>query len=220
MQSAFNSCDFVFLEGSKSARPGKLVLIDDKKIKEIGDRIPELPDARFKRFTDVYNIPFRDADVLISSKGIADYFEECMQHYENPKVVSNWILTEVLREIRSDSDLKRFQVSPKDLSELLSLIDQGIISRKMAKSIFNEMVSSGKKAKDIIEQKGIKQITDASEIEKTINEILARYPEELKRYKSGETKLIGFFVGEIMKATSGKANPKLVNEKLRKLIRF
>lgn len=192
------------------------VVIDEEWIKEIKNTLPELPDARKERFINQYGIPSYDAEILTSSREIADYFEECVRHYGKPKTVSNWIMTEVLRELKGEEDIASFPVTPEKLAELLKLVDNGTISGKIAKDVFSEMVVTGKRAIDIVEEKGIRQISDEAEIERIISQVIENNPNEVARYKAGQEKLLGFFVGEVMKATKGKANPRLVNEILRK----
>ncbi|GIW48449.1 MAG: aspartyl/glutamyl-tRNA(Asn/Gln) amidotransferase subunit B [Deltaproteobacteria bacterium] len=192
------------------------VVIDEEWIKEIKNTLPELPDARKERFINQYGIPSYDAEILTSSREIADYFEECVRHYGKPKTVSNWIMTEVLRELKGEEDITSFPVTPEKLAELLKLVDNGTISGKIAKDVFSEMVVTGKRAIDIVEEKGIRQISDEAEIERIISQVIENNPNEVARYKAGQEKLLGFFVGEVMKATKGKANPRLVNEILRK----
>lgn len=191
------------------------VVIKNEKIEELRASLPELPDRRLRRFTDEYGLPQYDAVVLTASKGIADYFEECLGHFNNPKAVSNWIMTEVLREVKDDEEEGEIPVSAEKLSGLLQLIDAGTISGKIAKDVFSDMVSSGKSANEIVREKGIKQISDRGELENIITVILKNHPDEISRYKAGEEKLIGFFVGKVMKATQAKANPKVVNEILK-----
>ncbi|HKQ32844.1 MAG TPA: Asp-tRNA(Asn)/Glu-tRNA(Gln) amidotransferase subunit GatB, partial [Thermodesulfobacteriota bacterium] len=188
------------------------VVIAEEKIEELRSSLPELPDQRQMRFISEYKLPEYDASVLTASKEIADYFEECLSHYNNPKAVSNWIMTEVMREMKDDDVSGAMPVSPAQLSELLMLIDDGTISGKIAKDVFSEMVATGKTAKEIVGEKGIKQISDRGELETIIADILKNHPGEISRYKAGDEKLIGFFVGKVMKATQGKANPKVVNE--------
>ena len=188
------------------------VVIEREKIEELRASLPELPDQRLMRFTEEYKLPEYDASVLTASKEIADYFEECLGTYNNPKAVSNWIMTEVMREMKEEGESGEIPVSPRSLSGLLLLIDDGTISGKIAKDVFQEMVSTGRTAKEIVEDKGIKQISDRGELENIISGILKDHPAEISRYKAGDEKLIGFFVGKVMKATQGKANPKVVNE--------
>ncbi len=192
------------------------VVIEKEQIEEIRNSLPELPDQRLTRFKEEYNLPEYDAGVLTSTKEIADYFEDCLKKYNNPKIVSNWIMTEVLRELKGEEDIKSFPISPEKLGELLILIDDGTISGKIAKDVFENMFTSGKSANQIVEEKGMKQISDQSELENIVSRILADHPDEISRYKAGDQKLMGFFVGQVMKETKGKANPKIVNEILRK----
>jgi aspartyl-tRNA(Asn)/glutamyl-tRNA(Gln) amidotransferase subunit B len=194
------------------------VVLDEKWVKELKESLPELPDAKFNRFIQDYSLTADESALLTSSKDLSDYFEQCLNTYENPKQLSNWITTELLRELNSDEDLKNFPVNPEMLSELLSLADDGIINRNIAKEIFPEMISTGSTAKEIISKKGIQQISDSSEIEALVKEIISSNPDEVARLKGGDEKLLGFFVGQVMKATKGKANPKVVNDMIKKLI--
>ncbi len=196
------------------------IVVDENWIREIKSSLPELPNARKSRFINEYKIPPYDAEVLTVSKEVADYFEECLKYYDKPKAVSNWIMTEVLRELKGEEEgIKRFPITPEKLSELLRLIDNGTISGKIGKDIFIEMASTGKRAGEIVIEKNMKQISDTSEIETIISQIIQQNPDEASRYRMGQEKLLGFFVGEVMKATHGKANPKLVNETLKKKLK-
>ena len=192
------------------------VVIEKEQIEEIRNSLPELPDQRLTRFKEEYNLPEYDAGVLTSTKEIADYFEDCLKKYNNPKIVSNWIMTEVLRELKGEDDINSFGITPDKLGELLILIEDGTISGKIAKDVFEDMFTSGKSANQIVEEKGMKQISDQSELENIVSQILADHPDEISRYKAGDQKLMGFFVGQVMKETKGKANPKIVNEILRR----
>jgi aspartyl-tRNA(Asn)/glutamyl-tRNA(Gln) amidotransferase subunit B len=125
-------------------------------------------------------------------------------------------MTEVLRELKGEDDIKAFLITPDKLGELLILIEDGTISGKIAKDVFEDMFTSGKSANQIVEEKGMEQISDQSELENIVSRILADHPDEISRYKAGDQKLMGFFVGQVMKETKGKANPKIVNEILRK----
>ena len=139
-----------------------------------------------------------------------------MNNYPDGKKVSNWVMTEILRELSERKiEIKDFKVSPLDLAGLLRAIDQGTISGKMAKEVFAEMAETGKSASRIIEEKGLMQITDKKDLTLTIESVLKEYEKNVARYHAGEKKLFGFFVGEIMKKTKGKASPKLVNDILK-----
>jgi aspartyl-tRNA(Asn)/glutamyl-tRNA(Gln) amidotransferase subunit B len=196
------------------------VLVDRKWVQEIRKSLPELPDVKLERFIKEYELPAYDAEILTALKEVAEYFEECLKHYDKPKTVSNWIMTEVLRELKGEEEgIKTFPITPERLAGLIKLIDDGTISGKIAKDVFGEMVLSKKRAEEIVVEKGIKQISDEKEIEAIINQVIAKNQDEVSRYRAGQEKLLGFFVGEVMKATQGKANPKLVNEILRKKLR-
>ena len=194
------------------------VVMDEKQIEEIRNSLPELPDQKLARFKEEYGLPEYDAGVLTATIEIADYFEKCIKEHNNPKTVSNWIMTEVLRELKDEDNIDTFPITPEKLAELLNLIQDGTISGKIAKEVFEEMLSSGKGAKEIVEEKGMTQISDQSELEDIISQILNAHPDEIERYKAGDQKLMGFFVGQAMKETKGKANPKVVNELLRKAL--
>ena len=192
------------------------VVMEQEKIDEIRNSLPELPDQKLARFKEEYGLPEYDAGVLTATIEIADYFERCLKKNNNPKTVSNWIMNDVLRELKDEDDIKSFPITPDNLGELLNLIEDGTISGKIAKEVFGDMLTTGKSANQIVEEKGMKQISDQSEIEDIISRILADHPDEVSRYKAGDQKLMGFFVGQVMKETKGKANPKIVNEILRK----
>ena len=193
------------------------IAIDKQWMEKVEASLPELPDAKRDRFMQDYELPSYDAQVLTSSKALADYFEAVLQRFGQTKVVSNWIMSELLRELKKDDeDIEGCKVRPEQLGELLELIDTDIISGKIAKSVFQEMYTTGKNAAALVEEKGLKQVKDEGAIESVIDEVLAENTEEVELYKGGKEKLFGFFVGQVMKKTKGKANPKLVNEILRK----
>ncbi len=192
------------------------VRVDEDWIEAVRSSLPELPDEKRARFLSEYGLPEYDVDVLISSKELANYFEECVRKYPNPKKVSNWIMAELMRELNKDHrDITDCPVSPEDLAALLSMIEKGTISGKIAKTVFAEMYSTGKQPGKIVEEKGLVQVTDRSEISKIVDQVLAETPRQIEEYRAGKRKLLGFFVGQVMKKTQGKANPKLVNEILR-----
>ena len=184
-------------------------------IEEIRGTLPELPDARLQRFVADYGIPAYDAGVLTSSKALADYYEACLRRYPRPKVVSNWIMVELLRELnREGIEVEQSRVTPEHLADLLTLVEDGTISGTMAKTAFEAMYATGKRAAEIVEEKGLRQISDESALVGTIEQLLARHPNEVAEYRSGKEKLLGFFMGQVMKATQGKANPQAVNKLL------
>ncbi|MDA8214809.1 MAG: Asp-tRNA(Asn)/Glu-tRNA(Gln) amidotransferase subunit GatB [Nitrospiraceae bacterium] len=194
------------------------IAADKEWIDEIRSTLPELPDAKRERFISGYGIPEYDADLLTEEKVRAEWFEDAVKAGGKPKIVANWIITNIFKRLKEeDKEINETLLKPKHLVSLLSLIDAGSTSSTMAKTIIlDEIFKSGKMPEDIVKEKGLVQISDAGEIEKAIDEILAKSQKEVERYKSGDEKLIGFFVGQIMKATKGKANPQMVNELLKK----
>ncbi|MCG6982544.1 MAG: Asp-tRNA(Asn)/Glu-tRNA(Gln) amidotransferase subunit GatB [Deltaproteobacteria bacterium] len=196
------------------------VLIDEEWIEKVRSELPELPEAKKARFMKDYGLSEQDAVVLIGSKELATYYEACVALFPQPKMVSNWITSELLRELKKDQrEIDQCPVKPEDLANLLKLIDDGIISGKIAKNVFEEMYSTQKSPKRIIEEKGLEQVTDKGEIRSVIDTVLAAHPSQVKAYRKGKEKLLGFFVGQVMKQTRGKANPKIVNEVLREKLR-
>jgi len=195
------------------------ILIDDAWVEKIRKELPELPLARRERFLKDYQIPAYDAGVLTADKALADYFEEVVRLCDKPKAASNWVMGDVLRFLNEEKrDIRNCPISPASLAEMISLIEEGTISGKMAKDIVVEMYKGGKSPKIIVEEKGMVQITDEGELIKTITAIIDANPNQLADYRGGKEKLFGFFVGQVMKATQGKANPQLVNDMLKKML--
>jgi len=193
------------------------LVIDSQWIEEIRASLPELPESKKERFIREYGIPEYDAEVLTTSKPLANYYEVCLRHYPKPKIVSNWIMSELLRELKKDElEIEECPVPALHLSELLKLIAEGTISGKIAKSVFEEMYRSGKRAEEIVLTEGWVQVSDAAELEKIVEQVLVTNSKEVEAYRKGKEKLFGFFVGQVMKATQGKANPQMVNEILKK----
>jgi aspartyl-tRNA(Asn)/glutamyl-tRNA(Gln) amidotransferase subunit B len=196
------------------------VLVTDEWIENVRSGLPELPEAKKARFIQEYGLPEQDAVVLTSSKDLAAYFEACVARFSQPKKVSNWIMAELLRELnRDDREIDQCPVTPEALAGLLKMTDENIISGKIAKSVFEEMYATGKPPETIVEQKRLKQVTDEGEIGKVIESVLTAHPDQVEEYRAGKDKLLGFFVGQIMKQTQGKANPKIVNEVLREKLK-
>jgi len=189
------------------------VVLKKEEIESIRKKLPELPDAKRKRFVQEYKLTEYDATNICSSKKLADYFEEAVKGYKNPKKIANWILSEMMRVIKEDEiDISNFVVKPSMLKELFEIIDSGLISGKIAKDVYEEMVKTGKKASTIINEKGLKQVANKEEIEEIVNEVLKENPEAVKDIKNGKKNAFGFLMGQIMKKTKGQANPKLANE--------
>lgn len=186
-------------------------------IQDLRQSLPELPAARATRFIRDYQLPPYDASVLTASKGLADYFEACVRLFPNPKIVSNWVMGELLRELNaSGTPAERSPVSPECLAKLLQLVEDGTISLKIAREIFPELFASGNDPEALIREKGLTQISDTQVLEQMIEEILQRHPAQVDQYRRGKEAVLGFFVGQVMKASGGKANPGKVNELLRR----
>ena len=200
--------------------PDLLPLVIDKEwIEEIRASLPELPDAKRQRFISDHGLPSDDARLLTSSRAMADYFEDCAKLFPEPKAVCNWVVGPLLAKLNEEKRTIEQSPVPADrLAELLKLIDSGVISGKIAKTVFEEMASTGKDPQRVIQEKGLVQITDENEIAEVVKQVLADHGKEVSDYKAGKTKLFGFFVGQAMKATRGKANPKLVNDILREAL--
>ena len=193
--------------------------VESSWIDQIKKSLPELPLARKNRLVEQYEIPQYDADVLTDTRALADYFEQVAKKSGNAKAASNWLMGEVLRVVKEKQiDITDFPVPTNSLAEMIKLINNRTISGKIAKTVFDEMVETGKRPEVIVKEKGLTQITDTSEIEKQVLTVLKENPTEVDKYLSGKEQLFGFLVGQVMKATRGKANPKLVNELLRKAL--
>jgi aspartyl-tRNA(Asn)/glutamyl-tRNA(Gln) amidotransferase subunit B len=193
------------------------LVIDEEWIRQIQSSLPELPDEKKKRFMQQFKLPSYDAGLLTSDRDLADYFESSVRVFQQPKLVSNWVMGSLLGLLNArDKTIAESPVSPENLARLLALIEEGVISGKIAKTVFDDMARTGKPAQQIVEEKGLVQITDADAIDDVVARIISGNPKEAEAYKNGKTKLLGFFVGQVMKETRGKANPKLVNEILRK----
>jgi len=191
--------------------------IDNEWIQGIKDSLPELPDQKKKRFMEQFELPSYDAGLLSSDRELADYFEACVTRFPQPKMISNWMMGSLLGLLNAeDKAIADSPVGPENLADLLALIEEGVISGKIAKTVFDDMARTGKSPKQIVEEKGLVQITDTGAIDEVVAKIISNNPKEVAAYKSGKTKLLGFFVGQVMKETRGKANPKLVNEILKK----
>ncbi len=189
-------------------------------VDEIGQDLPELPDVRMQRFVDDYGLPQDIARQLTENRARADYFEACVvQSPGEARTVSNWMLSEMLRvqhEGRMDQQTLESRIPPNHLVQLLGQIKEGQISGKIGKDVLDIMAESGKAPATVIEEQGLVQISDTGELEGLVDGILTEHPDDVADYRAGKTKLLGFFMGQVMKATQGKANPKMVNELLRK----
>ena len=194
--------------------------VTEQWIGELRDKLPELPGARALRFIDEYALPAYDAEVLTARKDLADYYEAAVAAHRSPKAISNWVMGDVLRVVRErklDGQLviASWPVPPEHLAALVRLIDDEKISGKIAKSVFEEMIQCGSPPEQIVTDRGWSQVTDTSAIEAAVAEVLGNNEAKVGEYRAGKEKLFGFFVGQVMRVTQGKANPQKVNELLR-----
>ena len=191
------------------------ITIESSWVEEIRATIPELPQARRERFIQEYQLPEYDAQILTVSRELADFFEECVKEYADPKPVSNWIMGELLRVVNPAEDgLGALAITPTHLVSLLKLIDEGTISGSVGKDVFAEMIATGNMPEDIVAAKGLKQISDVDELMAIVEQVIADNPKSVSDYRAGKTKALGFLVGQVMRATKGQANPQKVNELL------
>ncbi len=189
---------------------------DPAWIEEIRGSLPELPAARRRRFADEYGLPEYDAGVLTASRELADYFEAAVRAFPSPKTVSNWIMGDLLREMKGgEIPLADCPVTPDRLADLLTLIEEGKISRKVGKTVFEEMFRGGRAAREIVDEKGLSQVGGGAELEGIVAEVLAGNPDKVEAYRGGKVKLFEFFVGQVMRATKGQADPAAARALLR-----
>lgn len=189
------------------------IALDDAFVGRIRDAMPELPQARYARFQTAYGLNAYDAGVLTTTRAMADYFEETVRAGAPAKQAGNWIMGDLQALlVESKSDMAACKVSPADLAGMLVLIEEGTISGKIAKGLLPVMFETGKSPKALVEEKGLIQVSDTGAIEAAVREALAANPGPVADFRSGKKQAMGFLVGQIMKATQGKANPKLVNE--------
>lgn len=193
------------------------LVISDDYISEIKATITELPQAKERRFIQQYDIPKYDAGVLTAQKDVADYFESCCSQYPEYKKISNWIMGDLLRNLNESRVLiKDTVIKPEMLVELIKLVGNGTVSGKIAKDVFVEMFKDGKQASDIVREKGLVQISNESYLEEVALKVIEDNPKSVADFKAGKEQAIGALVGRVMKETKGKANPRMVNEILRK----
>lgn len=189
------------------------LVIDEKWKEEVRASIPELPDARKERYQKEYGLSSYDAEILTSSKEIADYFEEAVQAKADAKLLSNWIITELLGYLNAEGkEITEIPMKPVHLAQMVQLIQDGTISTKIGKKVFKEMLTTGKDPKTIVEEKGLVQISDEGQIREIVMKVIQANPKSIEDYKGGKDRALGFLVGQVMKETRGKANPQLVNK--------
>ena len=192
------------------------VVISDDWINRVKNELPELPEAKYGRFLSEYSLPEYDADVLTSSRPLADYFEQCAKACGNAKGAANWVMGELTRALNDNGQaIEESPVSPLQLAGMISLTDKGTISGTIAKKVFEELWKNGGDAAAIVEQQGLAQVSDTGAIETAIDQIMAANMGQVEEYRGGKHKVFGFFVGQVMKAMKGKANPAVVNDLLK-----
>lgn len=195
------------------------LVVSGDLVERVKHEMPELPDSMRDRFIEVYGLTFAEASQLVSEKELAEFFETTARITANPKLSANWVLGEFTRELNnSGKRITEIRVTAEDLAELIRTVASGAINNNQAKDVLAEMFASGKTAPDVIREKGFEQISDPSEIEKLVEQVIASNPEQAEAYRNGKTALYGFFVGQVMKASQGKANPGIVNEVLKRVL--
>lgn len=195
------------------------IVIDDAWIEEVRKGLPELPLEKRERFVREYRISGYDAGVLTASRALADYYEEVVRLSGQPKIAGNWVMGDVLRFLNEERrGIRDCPISPAALAQMIRLIQDGTISGKMAKEVSESMYRTGKSPEAIIREKGLVQITDEGALAGAIAEIMEKNPTQVAQYRAGKEKVFGFFVGQVMKATGGKANPQVINDLLKKML--
>lgn len=196
------------------------IKLDRQYLKELKANLPELREAKRKRFVSQYDIPEYDAGVLAEDKSVANYFEECVKLHDNPKAFSNWIMVYMLRELRDeDSDINDLPITPTHLAQLVQAIDKKTINQTVAKQIFNEMLENGEMPDAIVKAKGLEAVSDSGEIEKWVDEVIAEQPGPAEEFKNGKDKTLNFLLGQVMRKSRGKATADTVKEILVKKLR-
>jgi aspartyl-tRNA(Asn)/glutamyl-tRNA(Gln) amidotransferase subunit B len=196
------------------------LIVSDEEIAEIKKQLVEMPLNKYERFREEYQLPHDDAYILTETRDLADYYEEVVRQSKQPKKAANWILSELLKFLKEDHiDITKTKVSAEHLAEIICMVEDGIISGKIGKEIFPEVYETGKNPTEIVEEKGLKQNSNLGELEAICKKVLDENQALVEQYKSGKDKLFGAFVGKVMKETQGQANPQLINEILKKLLK-
>src|SRR5204863_8517400 len=197
------------------------LVVTNEFVADVRASLPELPGPRAKRFIETYDLSFSDASQLTAERSLADYYEAAVEASgHNARATANWIRSELLRELENAGlTAAKSPIPAVELGVLVRMIDEGKISGKQGKDVLVEMFATGKSAVAIIEERGLVQVSDPGEIDRIIDEVIAVNPNQLGQYRSGKEALFGFFVGQVMKASKGKANPKVVNERLKEKLR-
>jgi aspartyl-tRNA(Asn)/glutamyl-tRNA(Gln) amidotransferase subunit B len=196
------------------------LVVTDEFIETVRATLPELPGPRARRFSEQYGLSFSDAAQLTAERSLADYYESAVEASGNARAAANWIRSELSRELETAGlTAEHSPVPAAELGALVRMIDEGKISGKQGKDVLVEMFQNGKSAAAVVEERGLVQVSDTGEIDRVIDEVIAASPNQLEQYRSGKEALFGFFVGQVMKASKGKANPKVVNERLREKLK-
>ncbi len=187
--------------------------VDPEWAQSLREALPELPIAKLNRFIRDYSLPLEDVRVLTGERDLADFFEESVRQYHEPKKIANWMLSELLRELnQADIPVSQARIQPGHLAELVRLVEEETISGKIAKDIFPEIFAQGQSPEQLVRDRGLAQISDSQALEGVVDEVISENPDEVRKYQGGRTKLMSFFVGQVMKKTKGQANPSLVNQ--------
>ena len=196
-----------------------VVRISSDFVEQIRNQLPELPDAKKQRFMESFGLSTYDAEVLVADKQVAEYFEEVVAAKADPKLVCNWISGELMRLMNENKvDIRNVGIPAKSLARLIQFLQEGSISGKIAKTVFEEMVQSGKDPATIIEVRGLKQVSDEGALRGLLETLLSNNPKQVEQFRAGKTQIKGFFVGQVMKETKGQANPQIVNQLLEELL--
>ena len=197
------------------------IIIDQKQIDDTAKNMPEMPKEKKERFLKEYALSEKEIDIILDDKILSSFYEETVALGAKPKAVANWVLGDLLRLLKEDNDttdegVTSIKIAPKALCELLQLIDKGTISNTAGKEVFEEMFKTGASAEEIVKAKGLSQISDTSELEKMVEEVIEANPQSVSDFAEGKKQAAGFLMGQLMKASKGKANPKVVKEILDK----
>jgi aspartyl-tRNA(Asn)/glutamyl-tRNA(Gln) amidotransferase subunit B len=197
------------------------LIVSPDFVEQVRAAMPELPGPRAKRFAEQFGLSFADASQLTAERSLADYYEATVEASGgNARAAANWIRSELSRELENaGTSADKSPIAPAELGALVRMIDEGKISGKQGKEVLIEMFASGRSAQAVVEERGMIQVSDTGEIDRVIDEVVNANPHQLEQYRAGKEALFGFFVGQVRKASKGKANPKVVNERLKEKLK-
>jgi aspartyl-tRNA(Asn)/glutamyl-tRNA(Gln) amidotransferase subunit B len=188
------------------------LVLEPELVERERQALPELPRAKVQRFTQQLGLPAYDAGVLAADREVAEFFDACLAHYRDAKKLSNWFMGELFRVLKEKNQpVSQLPLTPEAFAELLSLVDQRVITGNVAKEVFAQMVATGEKPSAIVDQKGLRPVSDAGAIEAVVDAVIARSPSEVAKYQAGKSNLLGFFVGQVMRELKGKGDPAVIN---------